>query len=103
MERLRRALRWLRHLIPMASESYPYMIQNFIYNGFYGKSLSGIAPYRAKFKEWTNDPGVAVFECSDSKERLIPTFAIAARGLKKHPLPKQDMSNKVLFGAPAHS
>jgi len=42
-----------------------------------------------------------MFECSDGKDRLIPTFAL--RELKECPLPKQDMSKKVIFGAAAHS
>lgn len=82
-------------------KKFPYKVQNFSYNGFMGNTLPGMASYLAKFKKWTNDPGIAMFECSDSENRLIPSFAL--RGLKEHPLPEQDMSKKVMFGAAAHS
>lgn len=78
-----------------------YKVQNFSYNGFMGELLPNMTSYQAKFKEWTNDPGIGVFECSDGKERLIPTFAL--KELKEYPLPEQDMSKKVMFGAAAHS
>ena len=78
-----------------------YAVKNFEYNGFFGKILKGKTPYKAIFKKWTNDPGIGVFECSDNKERLIPTFAI--RKFKWKSLPKQDMNNKVYFGSPSHS
>ena len=78
-----------------------YKVQNFSYNGFCGKLMLGMTSYQAKFKKWTNDPGVGIFGCSDGKERLMPTFAL--KGLKEHPLPEQDMSKKVMFGAAAHS
>lgn len=82
-------------------KGYAYLIQNFSYNGFYGKLLKGIAPYMAKFKKWTKDPGIALFECSNRTMLLIPTFAL--KGLKRHPLPKQDMTNRVIIGSPSHS
>lgn len=44
---------------------------------------------------------LGLFKCSDNTERLIPTFAL--KGLKRHPLPEQDMSNKVIIGFPSHS
>ena len=50
-------------------------IRKFKYNGFSGRINSGLAKYTAEFKEWTQDPGVAVCACSDGKERLIPSFA----------------------------
>lgn len=74
-------------------------VKNFEYNGFCGRLLGGDAVYTATFLDWTNDPGVAKFLCSDGFVRLIPTFAIEdASGL-----PKQDLTNKVLVGAPSHS
>lgn len=82
-------------------KKYAYLVQHFSYNGFTGKLRKGIAPYMAKFKEWTRDPGIGRFECSDNVTRLIPTFAL--KGLKRHPLLKQDMTNKVVFGAASHS
>lgn len=68
-------------------EKYPYKVQNFSYNSFYGELLPNMASYRAQFKRWTNDPGIGVFECSDGKERLLPTFAL--KGLKESPLPER--------------
>jgi hypothetical protein len=82
-------------------ENYSYLVQHFSYNGFTGKLRKGIAPYMAKFKEWTKDPGIGRFECSDNVTRLIPTFAL--KGLERHPLPEQDMTNKIVFGAASHS
>lgn len=55
------------------------------------------AGYTAKFVEWTRDPGIAVFECSDGKLRLIPTYAIKG---DHQILPEQDYSNKIYFGGP---
>lgn len=78
-------------------------ILNFEYNGFYGKLIGGEAEYTAEFKEWTNDPGVGVFICSDGKERLIPTFAIKPLETVKS-LPKQSYEHgMLLFGAPSKS
>lgn len=77
-----------------------HQVQNFTYNGFYGEELKNLASYTAKFKEWTNDAGIAVFICSDGEERLIPTFAI--KDLKQGDLPKQEYSN-LLFGKPSNS
>jgi len=83
---------------PIPKETYK--VRNFDYNGFYGRTLQGMASYEAKFSRWTNDPGIGVFECSDGKERLIPTFALIGNTSE---LPEQDMSNKVMFGTPSHS
>lgn len=77
-----------------------FKVRNFTYNGFMGQKLPGEAPYSATFVEWTNDPGVANFRCSDSKERLIPTFALIG---DQSGLPEQDYTHKVYFGSPSHS
>jgi len=82
-------------------KTHSYAVNNFEYNGFCGKHLKGKAPYTATFKKWTNDPGIGVFECSDKKERLIPTFAIEKFDMDS--LPKQSMKNKVYFGTASHS
>ena len=81
-------------------EKITFEVGNFTYNGFCGQHLPGKAPYTATFIRWTDDPGVAIFLCSDGKERLIPTFAIIG---DTSGLPKQDYSNKVYFGSPSHS
>lgn len=83
------------------SEEYPYEIENFKYNGFTGRTFEGVAPYTAKFMEWTNDPGIGRFKCSDGKERLIPSFAITNMS---DVLPKQTyLGGKQYFGLPTHS
>lgn len=74
-------------------------VKNFSYNGFSGRKLDGFATYTAEFKEWTDDPGVAKFTCSDGKERLIPTFAIEVEDRNFPPQPK----TKTLFGQPSNS
>lgn len=85
------------------SKDYPLKIRNFEYNGFSGIELRGNAPFKARFKRWTNDPGIGLFECSDGKERLIPTFAI--RNFSKQNLPKSNVpeEKKVLFGVACNS
>ena len=91
----------LKRVINRILGKFPYVVQNFTYNGFCGRDLPGMTDYHARFKKWTNDPGVAIFRCSDGKDRLIPTFAL--RGLKEHRLPRQDMRNKVMLGTPCKS
>ena len=71
-------------------------VRKFEYNGFCGKTMPGLTPYTAEFKEWTSDPGVALWTCSDGEERLIPTFAIV--GKLHSDIPKQPKTG-VLFGA----
>lgn len=87
------------------NKNYPYTVSNFDYNGFTGRTLEGDAPYKAAFKEWTRDPGIGVFKCSDDKERLIPTFAVKdEHGKYPKDLPKQTYEKgKLLYGLPAHS
>ena len=80
-------------------------IRNFEYNGFCGRMLKGYAKFKViSFSHWTRDPGIAVFRCSDEKLRLIPTFAFSDKydEIRKM-IPKQDLSNKVYFGAPTSS
>lgn len=78
-------------------------IQNFLYNGFMGQSLEGEANYTATFKEWTNDPGIAVCICSDGIERRIPTFAFI--DIKSINLPKQHYKDGIpdMFSHPSNS
>jgi hypothetical protein len=55
----------------------------------------GYAKYKVvKFVKYTADAGIAIFECDDNKQRLIPTCQIVGN-IK---LPKQEKTN-VLFGA----
>ena len=56
---------------------FPFSVWKFSYDGFGGQcDRKVVMPYTARFKAWSGDPGVARMECSDGKERLIPTFAI---------------------------
>jgi len=56
---------------------FPYQVTKFEYNGFCGSGDGTvIMPYSARFKAWSGDPGVAIMECSDGEERLIPIFAM---------------------------
>lgn len=80
----------------MYKEEYPHQVNSFKYNGFYGSSNNKILDYKAKFKEWTNDPGIAVFNCSDGQERKIPTFAINISFILPQQTYKDD--NPDLFG-----
>lgn len=77
-----------------------FVVNNFSYNGIYGYHLPGKAPYTATFIEWTNDPGIGRFQCSDGKERLIPTFALEG---DRNGLPPQSYKDKVYFGESSHS
>lgn len=56
---------------------FPYEVCLFEYNGFMGTvNEETRMPYNARFNGWSGDPGVAVMDCSDGEQRLIPTFAI---------------------------
>lgn len=75
------------------NKTYPHVVKNFEYNGFTGQMMKGIAPYRAKFVNWTGDPGIARMLCSDGRVRLIPTFALKGGEFS---LP-YDNTNKKMF------
>ena len=77
-------------------------VKNFSYDGLFGRTTGGYASYTAEFKTWTEDPGVALCSCSDSKERLIPTFAL--EGFRDEDYPKQNNENKMFYiGQPCRS
>ena len=85
-----------------------FKVCNFKYNGFCGTELPGMADYTATFKEWTNDPGIGVFQCSDGKERLIPTFALLTEDEERFtndmlPAQKYKEGGPDIFGTPSHS
>ena len=81
-------------------EKKQYKIRNFAYNGFFGKNLPGYMPCTAQFVEWTSDPGITRCMCSDSKERLIPTYAL--EGFDYEDYPEQEKTG-VYFGLPSSS
>jgi hypothetical protein len=79
-----------------------YAVRNFEYNGVFGNILDGYAKYKAVFKYWASDPGIAVCECTDGLERLIPTFALKDFNVKNYR--KQTYENgKTIFGMPCRS
>ena len=83
-----------------------YKVCSFEYNGFCGHvKQNKLVNYTASFKEWTSDPGVALFSCSDYKDRLIPVFAL--KNFKISDLPKQEYGincgKKVMFGLSCNS
>lgn len=95
----------------MLSLSVSFRVKQFEYNGFFGKVNNDVFMlYTANFIRWTDDPGIALFECSDGFKRLIPTFALEPSGGKVRGcpsptdlLPRQSYENKVLFGAASQS
>lgn len=85
-------------------KEYAFTIQNFEYDGLFVKLKDGKAPYTARFINWTTDPGVARFQCSDEKIRLIPTCALMNLGEKQLP-PKtwEPPKHGIIFGVPSSS
>lgn len=78
-----------------------YEVFEFDYNGFYGQcNESVIMPYTATFQEWTADPGIGKFICSDAEVRLIPTFALKEFSIKE--LPVQEKTG-MMFGVACQS
>lgn len=75
-------------------------VKKFEYNGFYCRSLKGYAKYTAEFKEWTEDPGIAICICSDGIERLIPSCQLEGFDYSSYPEQKK---TGLLFGVPSHS
>lgn len=79
-------------------------MRNFNYDGFGGMLREGFAPYTAELVEWTLDPGVGKFQCSDSKVRLIPTFALVPGAEWQRPLDAPpNYSTLYYIGAPSRS
>lgn len=93
---------WSIHPLILEKEDGVMLVKNFMYNGLFVQGLSGYAGYTATFKEWTEDPGIAVCKCSDGKERLIPSCCLD--GFKEDAYPKQNTDNKVgYWGSASHS
>lgn len=92
-------------------KKYPCLksIENFEYDGFGVSGKEGFAPYLIEsFIEWTNDPGIAKFKCSDGKERYIPVCQLNFNYYET--LPKQKLvghngvgGKGLLFGSPCKS
>ena len=85
-------------------------VNSFGYNGvFVSLESDKCMLYTAKFVRWTDDPGIGLFECSDGKNRLIPSCALIEPEGKSRKelmdmLPKQTYEEgKVMFGTPNSS
>lgn len=78
-----------------------YQVSKFTYNGFFVNFHEGLADYTATFKNWTTDPGIANCNCSDGKERLIPSCCLI--GFESIDYPLQTYTNKQLLGKPSQS
>ena len=77
-------------------------VKNFTYNGLFGRPSKGYAKYTAEFKEWTEDPGIAICTCSDGEDRRIPTFALEGFDIDLYP--QQYTDNKFMYmGIPCKS
>jgi hypothetical protein len=71
-----------------------YKVAKYIYNGMFVTIKTGLTNYEAEFQSWTTDPGVAIFNCTDKKQRLIPTCAIVDFDCDAHPKqPKLEEKN----------
>jgi hypothetical protein len=73
-----------------------FKVRNFTYDGLGVMFSGGEAPYTADFVKWTKDPGIAIFKCSDGKERLIPSIALM--GIARKLLPTQPPLKERNFG-----
>ena len=85
-----------------------FKVMKFTYNGYFvmGCDPKKLTDYTAEFVEWTKDPGVAVFKCSDKKERRIPTCAIlmSKEEFAEKPFSLQTYENgKEIFGKSSSS
>jgi len=86
-----------------SKEPFPLVMNNFEYNGFFGRELPGHTEYTGRFVKWTGDPGIVLITCSDGKDRIVPTFAIDLPYFSlAAPQPTPGASN-VVFGTPAKS
>lgn len=94
---------------PNMGKKFPSLtsVENFYYNGFGVESIEGFAPYEViAFLEWTNDPGIGTFKCSDGQTRLIPCCQLTTEFLNDCPArPKLDpfKGNGVFFGLSSKS
>lgn len=93
---------WSVYPLILEKEDGVMLVENFMYNGLFVQRQVGYAGYTATFKEWTEDPGIAVCECSDGQERLIPSCCL--HGFNYDAYTKQNTDNKVGYlGSPSRS
>lgn len=81
----------------------PFKVENFRYDGLFVHTLPGLANYTATFTEWTDDPGIALCECSDGKTRKIPSCSLIREEDYLLPGCKLKKSKTMTFGEPSHS
>jgi hypothetical protein len=87
-----------------------YNVLNFSYDGIFVRPKAGLATYTAEFVKWTDDPGIAIFKCSDGKDRKLPACQIQDFDIKRHPeqiLPQRRLDERkacgFIIGEPCHS
>ena len=94
---------------PNTGKEFPSLkaVENFNYNGFMTIPLEGFASYEVEeFIEWTNDPGIGRFKCSNGEIKLIPSCQLTREYVKSLPEPPELKPLEgigVLFGEPSHS
>lgn len=71
-----------------------YPVKKVTYNGFGAQTLGGYENWQARFVGHTPDPGTAIYECTDGRSRLLPTF-VTKEALSPAP------ATGVLFGLPS--
>ena len=94
---------------PNREKEFPSLkaVENFSYDGFSVKIMNGFTKYTVEeLIEWTNDPGIGKFKCSDGKERLIPECQLTREYIKSissRPKLNPFKGKVVLFGEPSKS
>lgn len=92
----------------MDTNSFPtkFHVKKFKYNGFGVTHGKGFYTWLiSRFVQYTNDPGMVEFLCSDNETRLIPTCCISSELYKELPIapdlrPLEGVG--VLFGTPSN-
>jgi hypothetical protein len=67
----RMLFRWLG-----VAQTFDYRVRNFSRTDRFAHPTPGHAPYTAAFVDWTDTPGIAIFQCSDGHLRRIPATAV---------------------------
>jgi hypothetical protein len=88
-----------------------YQVYHFAYSGIAAQVKPEFTTYTATFSKWTSDPGIAEFNCSDNRTRLIPVCAIKDFHITNHgPWPELTQNQLaerkafgILLGAPCCS
>jgi len=93
--------------MPESTNEFPSTrsVRNFSYNGLAVTDKPGFSSYEVQFIEWTDDPGIGKFICTDNKVRYIPSCQLEETYYKS--LPQKDWRNPnsepILIGKPSKS